>query len=267
MTELGQSPNGSSASRDETWARETLSRLAFAAVVEQRRSRRWGIFKLLFLLYLIAILVLATLPLDMTQVDRGHRHTALINVEGLIAADAEATAANVVAGLREAFKNEHVAGVILSINSPGGSPVQAGEMYDEIMRLRKEHPTIPVYAVASDVCASGGYYVAAAAQKIFANKASIIGSIGVRTDGFGFEDAMAKLGISRRLYTAGSHKGFLDPFLPPRPEDIAHIQGMLDEIHQQFIDAVRAGEAIASRTIRTCSVGWYGRARKVWNLA
>jgi protease-4 len=242
MTELGKQPYGSSAPDDERWARETLSRLAFAAVVEQRRSRRWGIFfKLLFFLYLVLVLLLAVSPLSITHADRGQRHTALINVDGLIAAGMEATAENVVAGLREAFKNEHVAGVILHINSPGGSPVQAGEMYDEIRRLRAAHPTIPVYAVASDVCASGGYYVAAAAQKIYANKASIIGSIGVRTDGFGFEEAMAKLGITRRLYTAGANKGFLDPFQPPRPEDVAHIEAMLGEIHRQFIGAVREG--------------------------
>jgi len=159
----------------------------------------------------------------------------------LIASSMDANAEDVISGLRSAFKNDTTVGVILSINSPGGSPVQAGEMYDEIIRLREAHPNTPIYAVAADVCASGGYYVAAATQKIYANKASIIGSIGVRTDGFGFVDAMTKLGITRRLYTSGDSKGFLDPFQPPKPEDVQHLKGMLDEIHQQFITAVRQG--------------------------
>ncbi|NJN46718.1 MAG: S49 family peptidase [Candidatus Competibacteraceae bacterium] len=179
--------------------------------------------------------------MDQTAGDRSQPHAALVNVEGLIASGMDANAKDVISGLRSAFKNDNTVGVILSINSPGGSPVQAGEMYDEIMRLREAHPKTPIYAVAADVCASGGYYVAAATQKIYANKASIIGSIGVRTDGFGFEDAMTKLGITRRLYTSGDSKGFLDPFQPPKPEDVQHLKSMLDEIHQQFIAAVRQG--------------------------
>ena len=227
---------------DERWARNLITEVAFAHMVEKRRARRWSIFfKFLFLAYLVVILLLLFWPLGMAEMGIGKRHTALVNVEGLIAGSTDASAANVIAGLRKAFEDRATVGVILRINSPGGSPVQAGEMYDEIMRLRKLHPTIPVYAVADDVCASGGYYVAAAAQKIYANKASIIGSIGVRADGFGFVDALQKLGISHRLYTAGQNKAFLDPFEPVRPEDVHHLQGILDEVHQQFIKAVRQG--------------------------
>lgn len=227
---------------DECWARDLISKVAFAALVEQRRSRRWGIlFKFLFLIYLLAVLLIAYGPFDSDKTVLGKRHTALVSVDGLIASGAVANAENIIAGLRAAFEDDKTAGIILRINSPGGSPVQAGEMYDEILRLRKTYPNTPVYAVASDVCASGGYYVAAAAQKIFANKASIIGSIGVRADGFGFVDAMEKLGIERRLYTAGENKAFLDPFTPQQPKDVSHLQSMLGDIHQQFIAAVREG--------------------------
>lgn len=229
---------------DERWARNLIAEVAFAHLAEKRRARRWSIFfKLLFFLYLVTLLWLLYWPVEKgTELGGfGRRHTAMVSVEGLIASGTEASAKNVVEGLRAAFKDGNTAGVILWINSPGGSPVQAGEMYEEIMRLRKDHPDKPVYAVTGDICASGGYYVAAAAQKIYANKASLIGSIGVRVDSFGFVDAMQKLGISRRLYTAGENKAFLDPFEPVRPEDVRHIQGMLDEIHQQFIKAVRDG--------------------------
>ncbi len=228
---------------DERWARDTLTRLAFAAVTEQRRARRWGIFfKLLFFAYLIAVLVLAW-PGDLvgTSAGVGKRHTALVRVSGLIAGGADASAKNVIEALRKAFRDKNTVGVVLEINSPGGSPVQAGEIYDEIQKLRQQHPRIPIYAVASDVCASGGYYIAAAAQKVYANRASIIGSIGVRMDSFGFADAIARLGIERRAYTAGANKDFLDPFKPANPEEVRHLQGMLDAIHQQFIAAVKQG--------------------------
>ena len=199
MTESNASPK---LPDDERWAREVLAKLALAAVTEQRRARRWGIFfKLLFFAYLTTLLVLAW-PDDISATaSGGKRHTALIRVEGLIASSTEASARNVIEALRKAFKDEKTVGVIVEINSPGGSPAQAGEIYDEIQRLRQQHPKTPIYAVAGDVCASGGYYIAAAAQKIYANKASIVGSIGVRLDSFGFTDAIAKLGIERRAYT------------------------------------------------------------------
>lgn len=227
---------------DERWARDTLTKLAFAAATEQRRARRWGIFfKLLFFAYLVVLLALAWPDNLGTATAAAKKHTALVRVDGLISSSTEASAKNVIEALRKAFEDEKTVGVVLEINSPGGSPVQAGEIYDEIQTLRQQHPKIPVYAVASDVCASGGYYIAAAAQKIYANKASIVGSIGVRVDSFGFTDTIAKLGIERRAYAAGANKDFLDPFKPVNPEEVRHLQGMLDAIHQQFIAAVKQG--------------------------
>lgn len=219
-----------------------LAELAFAALTEKRRTRRWGIFfKSLFFLYLVVILVMIYAPMTQDTAKTDQSHTGMVSIEGIIASGADASAENIIAGLQAAFESENTKGVILHINSPGGSPVQASEVYDEIYRLRETYPDKPIYAVAADLCASGGYYIAAATQKIYANQASIIGSIGVRADGFGFVEAMDKLGISRRLYTAGESKAFLDPFSPQQPDDIRHIQGMLNEIHQQFINAVQAG--------------------------
>ncbi len=227
---------------DERWARETLTKVALAAVTEQRRARRWSIFfKLLFFGYLVTLLVLAWPNTFSASTATAKKHTALVRVDGLIASGAEANAKDLIEALRKAFKDEKTAGVVIEINSPGGSPVQAGEVYDEIQKLRQEYPKMPVHAVASDVCASGGYYIAAAAQNIYANKASIVGSIGVRMDSFGFTDAIAKLGVERRAYTAGSNKDFLDPFKPVNPAEVAHLQGMLGAIHQQFITAVKQG--------------------------
>ena len=235
-------PN-SSLPGDDRWARDALTKLAFAAVAEQRRARRWGIFfKLLFFGYLVALLVLAW-PDNLSTVATSSvkPHTALVHVDGLISGSTEASAKNVIEALRKAFKDKNTVGVIVEIDSPGGSPVQAGEIYDEIQKLRQQYPKIPIHAVAGDVCASGGYYIAAAAQKIYANKASLVGSIGVRMDSFGFTDAIAKLGIERRAYTAGANKDFLDPFKPANPEEVRHLQGMLDGIHRQFIGAVKQG--------------------------
>ncbi|MFQ5644927.1 MAG: S49 family peptidase [Thiogranum sp.] len=223
------------------WQQGVINKLAFAAVNEQKRARRWGIFfKFLMFIYLAAILYLYTPDVDMSAATAG-KHTALVELSGVIAADKEANADDVVTGLREAFENNNTAGVILRINSPGGSPVQAGYINDEIKRLRKEHPDTPFYVVISDICASGGYYVASAADRIYADKASIVGSIGVRMDGFGFVDTIQKLGVERRLLTAGEHKGFLDPFLPVKQDDVNQVQKLLDDIHQQFIDVVKAG--------------------------
>jgi len=223
------------------WQRELIQKLATSSLAEQRRARRWGIFfKFLTFAYLVGILILYTPGIDIDAVEH-KRHTALVELKGVIAADKEASADNIVSGLRDAFSNKNTAGVILRINSPGGSPVQAGYIYDEITRLRNKYPDIPLYAVVSDICASGGYYVAAAADKIYADKASIVGSIGVRMDGFGFVGAMEKLGIERRLITAGEHKGFLDPFQPAKEADIAQVKTLLADIHSQFINAVRTG--------------------------
>ncbi len=228
-------------SADETWARELISKVALAAIVEQRRARRWNIFfRIVFLLCFIT-LTFAIFSDRRQPTKAADQHTALIKIEGLIASGLDVNADNVIKGLQAAFENEKTAGIILAINSPGGSAVQAGEIYDAIMRFRQQYPDKLIYTVASDICASGGYYIAAATHKIFANKASIIGSIGVRIDGFGFEEAIKHLGITRRLYTAGDNKGLLDPFEPVRPEALQHLQNMLNAIHQQFITAVKQG--------------------------
>lgn len=227
---------------DESWGRDALLKIALSGIAEQRRARRWGIFfKLLFFAYLIGLLVLAWPEQFTSSSTMKKQHTALVRVEGVISSSTEASAKNVIEALRKAFKDSNTVGVVLEINSPGGSPVQSGEIYDEILRLRKAHPKIPLHAVTSDVCASGGYYIAAAAQNIYANRASIIGSIGVRMDSFGFTDAISKLGIERRAYTAGSNKDFLDPFKPVNAQQVQHLQTMLDAIHQQFIGAIKQG--------------------------
>lgn len=225
-----------------SWEKDLVNRLAFASLNEQRRTRRWGVFfKSLMWLYLFTLLILFLQQGLDTSGLSGKKHTAVVDLQGVIADDMDASADNMIKGLRAAFKDKNTAGVILRINSPGGSPVQAGYINDEIYRLRDKYPDIPIYSVVTDICASGGYYVAVASNKIYANKASIVGSIGVRMDSFGFVDAMEKLGIERRLLTAGEHKGFLDPFLPENPADVQHVQGLLGEIHRQFIAVVKKG--------------------------
>ncbi len=226
---------------NDRWERKALENVALAAITEQQRSRRWGIFfKFLGLAYLSLILAFV---IDWGQPERftdGQKITALVNVTGVIDSS-DASAENLSSALKEVYEDKHTAGVILRINSPGGSPVQAGMMNDEIHRMRRLHPTIPVYVVVEDVCASGGYYVAVAADKIFVDKASIVGSIGVLMDGFGFTGIMDKLGVERRLLTAGENKGFLDPFSPQMPQHKEYALKMLGEIHAQFIDVVRRG--------------------------
>ncbi|MFQ5660464.1 MAG: signal peptide peptidase SppA [Gammaproteobacteria bacterium] len=221
------------------------SQVAREFLKEQRRNRRWGIFfKLLLALYLLAFLLLyMNQDVEMANLTRGP-HTALVDIDGVISADSKASADNIISGLRAAFKDKHTAGIILRINSPGGSPVQAGYVNDEIRRLRKKYPDIPLYAVISDICASGGYYIASAADKIYANKASIVGSIGVIMSGFGFVDAINKLGIERRLLHAGKNKGFMDPFSPLKQDEVNHVDKLLDDIYQQFISVVKRGRGV-----------------------
>lgn len=226
-------------STSDAWERKVIEDLAFAALKEQRNTRRWGyVFKGLIFLYLVAIMILMT---PSGELPASKEHTALVDIQGVIAASADANADTIVTGIRNAFDNEQAQGLILRLNTPGGSPVQAGVINDEIKRLQATRPDFPVYAVIQDICASGGYYIAAAADEIYADKASIVGSIGVRMDSFGFTGTMEKLGVERRLLTAGEHKGFLDPFLPVQQEDVDHITSMLDNIHQQFIDIVKTG--------------------------
>jgi protease IV len=231
---------GQSAPNSDSWERKVLEDLAFATLTEQRRSRRWGyVFKGLMFVYLVAVLMLMIPAGDMPAAK--NVHTALVEINGVIAADAEANADTIVTGIRDAFDNPNAQGLILRLNTPGGSPVQAGIINDEIKRLQETRPDFPVYAVIQDVCASGGYYIAVAAEEIYADKASIVGSIGVRMDSFGFTKTIEKLGIERRSLTAGENKAFLDPFLPMKEADVQHAHDMLDNIHQQFIDVVIAG--------------------------
>ena len=226
----------------ENWERQTLEKVALAAVTEQRRARKWGIFfKLIGFVYLTFIIIMVMGLSNGADLAAAKMHTALVDLDGVIAPGNPASAERIIEGLQAAFKNKHAKGVILRINSPGGSPVQSGQINDEIKRLRAKHPTIPLYAVVEDICASGGYYVAVAADKIYVDKASLIGSIGVLMDGFGFTGTMEKLGVERRLLTSGDNKGFLDPFSPADPRQQQHAQSMLTEIHQQFIQTVKKG--------------------------
>ncbi len=232
----------SSASNSTRMDQDIVNRIAQEAVAEQRRARRWGIFfKFFFAAYLLLFLIIY-LPVDWREAAiTGEKHSALVDIEGVISNDALASADYIVTGLRAAFEDSNTAGVILRINSPGGSPVQAAYVNSEIKRLKGLYPDIPLYAVISDVCASGGYYIAAAADEIYANESSIVGSIGVVMSSFGFVDAMEKLGIERRLLHAGENKGFLDPFSPLKQEEVKHINKLLMDVHQQFITVVKEG--------------------------
>ena len=227
--------------KDPIWERQLLERISLASLQEQKARRRWGIFfKLIFFAYLTAVLVFFVDWGGSEKLVDG-RHTALIDLRGTIQANGESSADKINGALQSAFEDKGTAGVILRINSPGGSPVQSGIVYDEIVRLRGKYPHIPLYVVVEDICASGGYYIASAADKIFVDKASIVGSIGVLMDGFGFTGTMEKLGVERRLLTAGENKSFLDPFSPQDEKQKEHAKLLLNEIHQQFIEAVRKG--------------------------
>ena len=224
------------------WERQVIEKLATSALAEQRRARRWGIFfKLLGFGYLTFLILLALDWRGDTEGLTSTKHTALVELSGVIQSRGDANADHVTSALQSAFKDKNTQGVILRVNSPGGSPVQAGIIYDEIRRLRALYPSIPLYAVVEDICASGGYYVAAATDRIYVDKASIIGSIGVIMDGWGFTGAMQKLGVERRVLSAGQNKAFLDPFGPVDDAQKQHAKSMLAEIHEQFIDVVRKG--------------------------
>src|SRR5437763_5929 len=227
---------------DPGWERSLIIKLAQDALVEQRRRRRWGIFfKLLTFAYITLLLFLMVDWSSRADFTGGKKHTAMVELNGIIAPGTDASAEKVTLSLQAAFKDKNTQGVILRINSPGGSPVQAQTIYDEMRRLRKKYPDIPLYAVVEDICASGGYFVAVGADRIYVAKASIIGSIGVLMNGFGFTGLMDKLGIERRLITAGEHKGMLDPFSPLQDNDKEYIERLMKDIHQQFISVVREG--------------------------
>jgi protease-4 len=250
------------------WERTVLEKLAFAALEENRKARRWGIFfKLFFAVYLVVLLLLTQVGTWGEKTLAG-RYTAIVDLDGEIGADAPASADNIIDGLQAAFEDKAAAGVILRANSPGGSPVQAATVYDEIVRLREKYPDKPVYAVVTDICASGCYYAVAATDRIYASPGSLVGSIGVLMDGFGFVEGMKKLGIERRLLTSGENKGMLDPFSPLDAKARRHAQRMLDNIHQQFIDAVKQGRGDALRANKDTFSGlfWTGEQAKQLGL-
>ncbi len=226
------------------WERELVTKLALANLREQAARRRWSIF---FKLFWIVMLLLAFAYFNgwigqgMSANDSFGRHTALVKMEGEIADGTKASAENINRALAAAFKDTDSVAVILNINSPGGSPVQSARIYNEIKRLRKDNPEKPLYVVIDELCASGGYFVAAAADKIYVDPSSLVGSIGVIYQGFGADKAMEKLGIENRTVTAGENKAFMDPFAPMKPEHKAHLEAMLGEVHQQFIKAVKEG--------------------------
>ncbi|MFL0798331.1 MAG: S49 family peptidase [Cellvibrionaceae bacterium] len=228
-------------SPDRDW--KLIEKVVSGAFDEQKKARRWGIvFKLLTFAYLfVLLLVFRPGSFAPETASSSESHTALISINGMIADNAEANANAVAGGLRKAFKNENAKAILLGINSPGGSPVQSGYIYDEILRLKKKYPEKKVYAVISDLGASGAYYIAAAADEIYANRSSLVGSIGVTASGFGFVGTLEKLGIERRHYTAGEHKAFLDPFTPEKDSERAFWGSVLEGVHEQFKTAVRNG--------------------------
>jgi len=244
MSDEWKAPGASDEDRSgdgKSW--KLLEKTLLASVQEQRRARRWGIFfKLLTFVYLFGLLAMFMPWLKMEKgVGGSGDYTALIEIRGMIADKESASADNIVGSLRAAFDDKKVKGIVLRINSGGGSPVQAGYVWDEIKRLRGLHPDVKVYAVISDLGASGAYYIASAADQIYADKASLVGSIGVTAAGYGFVGAMDKLGVERRAYTSGAHKSFLDPFQPAKPDETAFWQGVLDNTHDQFINVVKKG--------------------------
>ncbi len=224
------------------WERDLVAKLASAGLKEQRRARQWGIFfKLLGFAYVTLLLVMFVDWEGRADLGGGKKHTAMVEVNGLIGPGSDASAEKVTLALQAAFKDQNTQGVVMRINSPGGSPVQSQTIYDEMRRLRQKYPEVPLYAVVEDICASGGYFVAAGADRIYVGKASIVGSIGVLMNGFGFTGLMEKLGVERRLITAGDNKGMLDPFSPLEEKDKQHVKQMMNDIHAQFIGVVREG--------------------------
>ena len=254
--------------RKEGWERELLEKLAFASLEESRKARRWSIFFKIFIAVYLIIVLLIMQSGTWGEKALATRYTALVELDGEISAESVANADNIIRGLRDAFEDKAAVGVILQANSPGGSPVQSAYIYDEILRLRDKYPDKSLYAVIGDMCASGCYYAVAAADKIYASPASIVGSIGVLMDGFGFVDGMKKLGIERRLLTAGENKGILDPFSPLDSKSRRHAQKMLDEIHMQFIDAVKQGRGDALKPNKEIFSGlfWSGTKAKELGL-
>ena len=242
------------------WEREVLEKLAYQSLKEQKRNRFWGVFfKSLTFVWLFLMLFYMLNWIGGTSGNSAEDHTALIDIQGEIGAQDQVNADSVISSLNDAYDNKHTKGVILRINSPGGSPVQAGMINDEIHRLRKLYPKKPFYVVVEDICASGGYYVAVAADQILVDKASLVGSIGVIMEGFGFTGLMDKLGVTRRMITSGSNKGMLDPFSKEDPKQVEMVRTMIDEIHQQFIAVVKEGRGARLKDTADLFSG------RVWN--
>lgn len=225
------------------WERSVIEKVASQSLSEQRRARRWSVFfKLLTFSYIAVAFLLVRGPGSFDfNISEKEKHTAVVNIHGPIASDTPASASRIIAGINAALEDEQTAAVLLSVNSPGGSPVESGRVYDELMRLKIKYPDTPIYTVVQEICASGCYYIAAAADKIYADKASLVGSIGVRSGGFGFVETIDKLGIERRLFTSGTNKSFLDPFATLKADEVQHMETLLSSIHEQFKDAVRQG--------------------------
>lgn len=260
--------SGNENGRPVGWEREVIEKLAFASLEESRKARRWGLaFKGFIAVYLVVLLLISQIS-NIGEKSLSGKVTALVDLQGEISSESPAGADHIITGLRAAFEDKSAVGVILRANSPGGSPVQSAAIYDEIMRLREKYPDKPVYAVVTDVCASGCYYIVAAANRIYANPSSLVGSIGVLMDGFGFVEAMKKLGVERRLLTAGENKGVLDPFSPLDDKSRQHAQKMLGEVHQQFIDAVKRGRGAALKPNKEIFSGlfWSGLRAKELGL-
>jgi len=227
--------------QDNSWEKHTIEKIAMESLVQQKGSRRWSVFfKLVSLIYIGWVLFFILTSSSNSPIATGD-FTALITLNGEIGADSEVSAINIKSSLKDVYESPGTKALILAINSPGGSPVQSGIINNEINRYKALHPQIPVYAVIEDICASGGYYIAVAADKIFVDKASIVGSIGVLMNGFGFDKAIKNLGIERRLITSGENKAILDPFLPVEPKQREFMQELLKEVHKQFIEVVKKG--------------------------
>ena len=226
----------------KNWEREVLEKLALAAITEQSKARRWNVFfKCLLSAYLLILLGIALYPQVKTDLGGESDYSAIIDIAGPIAQDQPTNAEDIIASLREAVKDSHTKGIILRANSPGGSPVQSAYIFAELRKIKQERPNLPIIGVVSDICASGCYYIVAASDKIYVNPASLVGSIGVLMDGFGFVDTLQKLGIERRLLTAGAHKAMLDPFSPRKEDELTYMKNLLNQVHNQFIQAVKTG--------------------------
>lgn len=262
------SPNMDRQKHHEDIERQVLHDLAFEAIKEQRKQRRWRLLSRILGVLVIAALISWSMAPPGGYMQTFHEHVAKVNVDGMIAESYPANADDIINSLESAFKNDKAKGVLLQINSPGGSVVQSSYIYQAIKRLKSEHPDKKVDAVCSDVCASGGYYIAAAADKIYADRSSIVGSIGVISGGFGFVDTLNKLGMTRRLFTSGDRKDFMDPFSKLRDNDVHHLNQMLNNVHQQFIQVVKEsrGHQLAKNDQLFSGLAWTGERAKTLGL-